>query len=179
MTTHHTGPAPLPQTTIHSNTPITSSAAHDFLCAYLDRATTDPALQPDASITEHGPTSRTTASAPNLALHNLKRVQAGLAGEVLGKDLAIGEDGNLRGDDVEGEGWEDAKRYEQGQEPVESRAEEEEEEEGGEGEGEGEGDGMQGVEEGTVDKEERKRRKKERRLAEKRAKSGAGPAAAA
>lgn len=175
MTTHQGGPNPLPWTTIHTTVPISSTAAHDFLRAYLDRATTDPALQPDASITEHGPASRTTASAPNLALHNLKRVQAGLAGEVLGKDLSVGEDGNLKVDtgdgdgglgEGEGEGWEDAKSYEQGQ-----------------GQGQGKIDeGMQvdeGQDGGTIDKEERKRRKKERRLAEKRAKSGAGAGAAA
>src|SRR5690606_4433904 len=99
MATH--GPNPLPPTIIHSTTPISASSAHDFLFAYLDRAATDPALQPDANITEHGPTSRATASAPNLALHNLKRVLAGLGGEVLGRDLMIGEDGNLKVDSAD------------------------------------------------------------------------------
>lgn len=99
-------------------------------------------------------------------------MQAGLAGEVLGKDLSIGEDGNLKGDGGLGdgaigegeEGWEDAKSYEQGQ---------------GQGKVEDGGEGMQvdeGQDGGTIDKEERKRRKKERRLAEKRAKSGAAAA---
>ncbi|RJE17353.1 hypothetical protein PHISCL_10310, partial [Aspergillus sclerotialis] len=97
-THHHQHPPNIPYTTVHNTTPISPSSAHDFLRAYLDRATTDPALQPDACITEHGPVSRTTSAAPNLALHNLKRVQAGLAGEVLGRDLAIGEDGNLKVD---------------------------------------------------------------------------------
>lgn len=104
-------------------------------------------------------------------------MQAGLAGEVLGKDLAIGDDGNLKVDDTGdgalgdavGDGWEDAKSYEQGQ---------------GQGKIEESGEGMQMDEQhepegGTIDKEERKRRKKERRLAEKRAKSGAGGGAAA
>jgi hypothetical protein len=156
---------PLPPTTIHTTTPIPSSSAHDFLSAYLDRATTDPALQPDASITEHGPTSRTTASAPNLALHNLKRVQAGLGGEVLGRDLLLGEDGPAEngagggtGDNDKdgGDEWEEAKQYEQEQGQ--------------------DADGNEQADSGAVDKEERKRKKKERRLEEKRAKSGGGEA---
>jgi hypothetical protein len=164
---------PLPPTTIHTTTPIPSSSAHDFLSAYLDRATTDPALQPDASITEHGPTSRTTAAAPNLSLHNLKRVQAGLGGEVLGRDLLLEEDGTLREEDGPAENgagggtgdndkdggggeWEEAKQYEQEQGQ--------------------DGDGNEQADSGAVDKEERKRKKKERRLEEKRAKSGGGEA---
>jgi hypothetical protein len=63
-------------TTILSSKPISQAAAHDFLAAYLDRAATDPALQPNAGISEHGPTSRTTAAAPNLILHNLKSCAA-------------------------------------------------------------------------------------------------------
>lgn len=83
----------------------------------------------------------------------------------------IGEDGNLKVDSDDNSGgdatgdnelgtngeWEDAKRYEQGEEQEQSL--------------EGEGDAMQ-VDDTAIDKEERKRRKKERRLAEKRAKSG-------
>ncbi|KAL4878502.1 hypothetical protein BJY04DRAFT_110083 [Aspergillus karnatakaensis] len=162
-------PNPLPPTTILSSKPITRATAHDFLAAYLDRATTDPALQPNAGISEHGPVSRTTAAAPNIILHNLKRVQAGLAGEVLGRDLAIakmkeGAQAQTQAQSGNGEaGWEDKKQFEQG----------------GHGEGEvnvrsegamdldGEGDTV-------LDKEERKRRKKERRKAEKKAKLKGG-----
>ncbi|PYH47443.1 uncharacterized protein BP01DRAFT_216217 [Aspergillus saccharolyticus JOP 1030-1] len=167
------GPSALPPTTIISSKPISQSAAHDFLAAYLDRAATDPALQPNAGISEHGPLSRTTAAAPNLMLHNLKRVQAGLAGEVLGRDLTLaklmtGEDGDAQQTTgaEQGQDWEDAQKFQQ------------------EGEGlEGLQDAMDadiGMEEdqadpaaGGIDKEERKRRKKERRLAEKRAKAKA------
>lgn len=168
MTTQ--GPSPLPPTTIQSTTSIPQSTANDFLSAYLDRAATDPALQPNASISEHGPVSRTTASAPNLILHNLKRVQAGLAGEVLGRDLTLakmnaedegagaaavsgcsGDDGNAA---EEGQGgWDDAEQYEQGQ--------------GDELAGQMDVDDAEG---GGIDKEERKRKKKERRLAEKKSK---------
>lgn len=158
MTTQ--GPYPLPPTTLLSTTPIPQSAANDFLTAYLDRAAADPALQPNAGISEHGPVSRTTASAPNLILHNLKRVQAGLAGEVLGRDLSM-----VRMD----EGNEGATVAEQGQE---QQQEQEQEQGAGEDAGEGQIDmDVDDGQEGGVDKEERKRKKKERRLAEKKAKS--------
>ncbi|KAL3468356.1 hypothetical protein BJX64DRAFT_245662 [Aspergillus heterothallicus] len=156
-------PAPLPPTTILTTKPISQSVAHDFLAAYLDRATTDPALQPNAGISEHGPISRTTAAAPNIILHNLKRVQAGLAGEVLGRDLAIAKmkEGAKRAQNG-GDGlWEDKNQFEQDQEPGKEREQKPE-------------DDMMDVDaEGEprpVDKEERKRKKKERRKAEKKAK---------
>ncbi|OJJ44672.1 hypothetical protein ASPZODRAFT_134757 [Penicilliopsis zonata CBS 506.65] len=167
------GPNPLPPTTILSTRPISQSAAHDFLAAYLDRAATDPALQPNASISEHGPVSRTTAAAPNLILHNLKRVQAGLAGEVLGRDLTfikLGEDGNAQvvtvdpsadenalAQKAEGEGWEDAQQWQQRDEEADAAPQ----------------DASEDPTAGALDKEERKRKKKERRLAEKRAKANA------
>lgn len=157
------GPSPLPPTTILSTKPISQSAAHDFLAAYLDRANTDPALQPNAVISERGPVSRTTAAAPNLILHNLKRVQAGLAGEVLGRDLTFAkletetqteEQANTT------EGWVDKEKWQQ----------EDEEENPADAIEDGPQD-QDVQEDAAVDKEERKRRKKERRLAEKRAKA--------
>ena len=152
-------PTPLPPTTLHTTTPISQSAAHDFLAAYLDRANTDPALQPNAAVSEHGPVSRTTASAPNLILHNLKRVQAGLAGETLGRDLTIvkmdmeGDAGDAGAADAA-----DAEGPAQGQDTqaLEGQMEVDAEEDAG-----------------GIDKEERKRKKKERRLAEKKAKANA------
>lgn len=152
-------PTPLPPTTLHTTTPISQSAAHDFLAAYLDRANTDPALQPNAAVSEHGPVSRTTASAPNLILHNLKRVQAGLAGETLGRDLTIvkmdmegdaGDAGAADAADAEGQAQGQDTQALEGQMEVDA-----EEDAGG------------------IDKEERKRKKKERRLAEKKAKANA------
>lgn len=149
-------PTPLPPTTLHSTTPLPQAAAHDFIAAYIDRANTDPALQPNASISEHGPVSRTTASAPNLILHNLKRVQAGLAGETLGRDLTIVRM-DMEGDAGAGAGATDAAADAAGAE--------------GQGAGQMEVDGDEDA--GGVDKEERKRKKKERRLAEKKAKANA------
>ncbi|KAL4873221.1 hypothetical protein BDV12DRAFT_98884 [Aspergillus spectabilis] len=159
-------PTPLPPTTILSSKPITRSTAHDFLAAYLDRATTDPALQPNAGISEHGPVSRTTAAAPNIILHNLKRVQAGLAGEVLGRDLAIAKmKEGAQAQSGKGEGvWEDKQQFEQEQEgEVNLRSG-----------GAMDMDGVDGEGEEVLDKEERKRRKKERRKAEKKAKLKGG-----
>jgi len=154
------GPSPLPPTTLTANIPIPQSTANAFLSAYLDRASTDPALQPNASISEHGPVSRTTASAPNLILHNLKRVQAGLAGEVLGRDLTMIR---MEPEPENGEGV-----YEAGQEQERVVEGEEEAPDMDMDMGGMEADGG----EGGVDKEERKRKKKERRLAEKKAKAG-------
>ncbi|KAL2867958.1 uncharacterized protein BJX67DRAFT_71748 [Aspergillus lucknowensis] len=157
-------PTPLPHTTILSTKHIPQPTAHDFLGAYLDRATTDPALQPNAGIGEHGPVSRTTAAAPNIILHNLKRVQAGLAGEVLGRDLALAKMKEGAPAQNGGEGaWEDKKQFEQEQELVQVVAE-------GEDGMDLDGDAGEGDVTGAVDKEERKRRKKERRKAEKKAK---------
>ncbi|KAA8649083.1 hypothetical protein EYZ11_000670 [Aspergillus tanneri] len=154
-------------TTIRSSAPISQSAAHDFLAAYLDRASTDPALQPSARISAHGPISRSTARTPGLVLHNLKRVQAGLAGEVLGRDLSLMTDGVVEGDvqPVVGENgdWEEAKKFEQS---MNADDQEEGQMDVDPVEQEQDGDAPAGV-----DKEERKRKKKERRLAEKRAKA--------
>lgn len=164
MTTQ--GPAALPPTTVQTTKTISQSAAHDFLAAYLDRAGTDPALQPNANISEHGPVSRTTAAAPNLILHNLKRVQAGLAGEILGRDLTVakqnpGEDYlDVAAGAVPGNQNENADQDLSMKEPEfldEAQAFEEQE---------------QG--QAAVDKEERKKKKKERRLAEKKAKAKKG-----
>ncbi|EEH19163.1 hypothetical protein PABG_01482 [Paracoccidioides brasiliensis Pb03] len=153
-------PNPLPPTIIHPSKSkthrISPSAAHEFLTAYLNRATTDPSLQPNSILTAHGPTSASTGSAPNLIIHNLKRVQAGLAGEVLGRDLTFAkpEDGGpvllmsemMEGDGedwsgkgkVVNDGWQDLESWEREQEVVDA----------GEGDGDGDGDGGGDVEEG-------------------------------
>ncbi|RAQ58438.1 hypothetical protein COH20_001271 [Aspergillus flavus] len=164
-----TGPSPLPPTFILNSKSISQSAAHDFLAAYIDLAATDPAYQPNAGISEHGPVSRTTAAAPNLTIHNLKRVKAGLAGEVLGRDLALAklEEGDAQQQQQVGANgdWEDAKKFQEG-------------ENGDAVQDENDAQGQMEVDDaeqdaGALDKEERKRKKKERRLAEKRAKAKA------
>ncbi|CRG87992.1 hypothetical protein PISL3812_05014 [Talaromyces islandicus] len=170
------GPNPLPPTQILTTRSISQSAALDFLSAYLDRAANDPSLQPSATITEHGPVSRTTAAAPNLALHNLKRVQAGLAGETLGRDLTLSTGSQPKPEEKEGEGeaaetgeaqWEDRQKWEleAGEGLVKDRTVDftnntTAQVEVGQ-------DGM--PVDGPIDKEERKRRKKERKQLEKKA----------
>ncbi|KAL6236079.1 hypothetical protein BDW75DRAFT_122676 [Aspergillus navahoensis] len=171
-------PTPLPPTNILSSKPISQAVAHDFLAAYLDRATTDPALQPNAGISEHGPVSRTTAAAPNIILHNLKRIQAGLAGEVLGRDLAIAEmkEGAQlaqaqSGDDNADGTWENKAQFEQEQDGYQVHdANVRDEPEGRDVDIVDEIEGEGAATTGTLDKEERKRLKKERRKAEKKAK---------
>lgn len=180
-------PTALPPTIIHSiRQSIPQSAAHDFLSAYLERATTDPALQPNAIVSEHGPVSRTTTAAPNLILHNLKRIQAGLAGEVLGRDLTLPsgdvsdtvyqqQQKKISDADPAAEGWEDRDKWGVGQVDLMNGDDDDGEmmihaqiENDSDGE---QGFGTAGGGLGLVDKEERKRKKKERRLLEKRAKA--------
>lgn len=164
------GPSALPPTIVHGTKPISQSAAHDFLAAYLDRAANDPALQPNASISEHGPISRTTAAAPNLILHNLKRVQAGLAGEILGRDLTVAKQNP-------GEEYLDVAAgvvSAQGQQDPEENEDLEMKQPETEDQTEAEAFAMQEGGQANVDKEERKRKKKERRAAEKKAKARKG-----
>ena len=165
MTTQ--GPTALPPTTVHTTKVISQSAAHEFLTAYLTRAAIDPALQPNASISENGPVTRSTAAAPNLILHNLKRVQAGLAGEILGRDLTVAKQNpgeeyldiaagvvpaidTSESQDVA----EDDLSLKDTQYETEERAFKDQEQQ-----------------QAAIDKEERKKKKKERRQAEKRAKA--------
>ena len=161
------GPSLNPPTTVHSSTPISQSAAHDFLTAYLDRASSQPALQPNASITEHGPVSRTTTAAPNLTIHNLKRVQAGLAGEVLGRDLTFAKPVV---DDVPGMAKQEQQEQEQEQEQQQEQ-EQGDQQQVMDVDDEAEVPGTSASATAGVDKEERKMKKKERRMQEKRTKS--------
>ncbi|KNG90815.1 hypothetical protein ANOM_000915 [Aspergillus nomiae NRRL 13137] len=140
-----TGPSPLPPTFILNS---------------------KPRIPTHAGISEHGPVSRTTAAAPNLTIHNLKRVKAGLAGEVLGRDLALAklEEGDAQPVGANGD-WEDAKKFQEGENGDVMQDE-------NDVQGQMEVDDAE-QEAGALDKEERKRKKKERRLAEKRAKAKA------
>lgn len=170
------GPNPLPPTQVRSSHSISPAEALSFLSDFLTRAAYDPALQPNAMITQDGPKSRTTADAPNLTLHNLKRIQKSLEGEVLGSDLALSTaaaatktaksqganttNGDTTAENNEGQ-WEDKEQWELGQESAIS-------------------DGAEKLNNAMrkeivvddnglpiIDKEERKRAKKERRKAEK------------
>ncbi|KAJ5673818.1 hypothetical protein N7462_009257 [Penicillium macrosclerotiorum] len=164
MTTQ--GPSALPPTTVHSTKTISQSAAHEFLASYLERANTDPSLQPNSSIGENGPVSRTTAAAPNLILHNLKRVQAGLAGEILGQDLTVAKQNpNEEYLDIAAGSASKTNQNEEGDEQEQADLEMKD------AEMEAEAFSEQEKDQTTIDKEERKRKKKERRQAEKKAKA--------
>ncbi|KAK2748298.1 hypothetical protein FQN57_000956 [Myotisia sp. PD_48] len=186
------GPSPLPPTIILKNERISQSAAHDFLTAYLERAASDPGFQPDSTLSAQGPITATAGSATNLVIHNLKRVQAGLAGEVLGRDMIYAKLEN-EGDGIEGgafrlqshaatdgqnwpgnkpadknvDGWQDLQSYEREQTDLVQVGDD------------GAEDGVVEVTdydqvpeyEPELDKEERKRRKKMRRKEEQRNKN--------
>lgn len=197
------GPSPLPPTTIHKSERISQSDALNFLSDYLKRAATNAALQPDSTLSPEGPVSANVGSAPNLVIHNLERVRAGLAGEFLGRDLTLENqeggvfelhslnvgDGQNWGGEKSGRGkkggggdeisgWEDLEAFERKQTDLVQ---------GGDGEEEDYGAVQNQVENvvdvddtgmpaqtGKIDKEERKRKKKERRKAEKKAKTTGG-----
>ncbi|KAI5283848.1 hypothetical protein KEM54_001789 [Ascosphaera aggregata] len=181
-----TGPSVLPPTHILSEEAISQSAAHDFLAAYLDRAATDPSLQPDSTLSGHGPVSANSGAAPNLIIHNLRRIQAGLAGEVLGqdpvfarleagdfdlssKDFGSTEDAKKSGKDAE---WQDLQTFEREQEVIDIAGGDEEEAQ--EGIKVDDPDVMDTEVDATkLAREERKRKKAERRKAEQRARSQA------
>lgn len=77
----------------HSATRIPTSEALSLLSAYLEAATTDPSLHPNALLTESGPITPSSGANTGLVLHNLRRVEAGLKGEHLGADLTFEKHG--------------------------------------------------------------------------------------
>ena len=76
---------------LHSSRPVLPSEALELLSTYIESASKDPSLHPNALLTENGPISQGTNA--GLVLHNLKRVEAGLRGEHLGADLSFAEFG--------------------------------------------------------------------------------------
>lgn len=78
-----------PPTHHHNTTRIPASTALSLLSAYLEATATDPALHPNALLTDGGPVAASSDSNTGLVLHNLRRVEAGLKGEQLGADLAL------------------------------------------------------------------------------------------
>ncbi|KAI4160514.1 MAG: hypothetical protein L6R39_000220 [Caloplaca ligustica] len=71
----------------HSSECISPSQAQQLLAGFLEETTMDPSLHPNAILTEDGPVNR--SSSMGLVLHNLKRVEAGLRGELLAADLSF------------------------------------------------------------------------------------------
>ena len=77
----------------HSTKRVSASTALSLLSKYLDSAASDPSLHPNALLTENGPITPSSGANSGLVLHNLKRVEAGLKGEHLGADLMLEEYG--------------------------------------------------------------------------------------
>ena len=123
----------------HSSKKISPSQALELLSSYLAESATNPSLHPNAFLTEAGPVTPTSGSSTGLTLHNLKRIEAGLRGEILATDFSLerqrseqGENGFLRVTDsasiVDDEGkppldagteevkWQDRGEYEREQE---------------------------------------------------------------
>ncbi|KAE9366169.1 hypothetical protein N431DRAFT_419270 [Stipitochalara longipes BDJ] len=146
--------------------PIPQEIALKFLSNYLEATKASPYLLPNARLEPSGPTAGSSAS--SVTLHNLRRVEAGLRGEWLAPILDLEEgnvtvadgmdDGTNKGQDVnkegEVEGWMDLDEYQREQSI-----------EGGELRGR-----LQGVAEVSkpLDKQARKKEKKERMRQERR-----------
>ncbi|KAI4132685.1 MAG: hypothetical protein LQ338_000625 [Usnochroma carphineum] len=71
----------------HSSERIPPTEAQQLLAEFLEEAATNPSLHANALLTEDGPVAR--SSSMGLVLHNLKRVEAGLRGEHLAADLSL------------------------------------------------------------------------------------------
>jgi hypothetical protein len=107
--------------------PITTTEALQRLQSYLEATKSNPALLPNATLQADGPKAQ-SESASNLAIHNLKRVEAGLRGEWLAPSLELEADGMAGfesfpvtgngeegGEDDTGEGWQDLNEYQREQ----------------------------------------------------------------
>ena len=70
----------------HNITRISPASALNQLQTYLEEAATKPHLQPNALLTLAGPTAAGGSEAGGLVLYNLRRLEAGLRGEVLAVD---------------------------------------------------------------------------------------------
>jgi hypothetical protein len=166
----------------HPSVPITPEVALQHLQAYLEATTTTAYLHPNAKLTVSGP--QADLSSGSLTIHNLKRVEAGLKGEFLAPSLELeGSQIKEKGYgkkttfedaaevvaeamDVDDEGeWQDKEEFEREQEDIQGDI------------GprnpvvEGVPVEVQVPEGAKIDKEARKREKKERMKAEKKAKN--------
>lgn len=107
--------------------PISTTEALQRLQSYLEATKSNPALLPNATLQADGPKAQ-SESASNLVIHNLKRVEAGLRGEWLAPNLELEAEGTagfesfpVMGngqegeDDDAGEGWQDLDEYQREQ----------------------------------------------------------------
>ncbi|KAL8882421.1 MAG: hypothetical protein Q9192_007587 [Flavoplaca navasiana] len=120
----------------HESQRISTSRAQHLLSKFLEATINDPSLHPNALLTENGPVVASSGST-GLVLHNVKRVEAGLRGEHLAADLTFkdygGEglpalmsdqtpnagieidDGHSEADQGSAHGWQDKAEYEREQ----------------------------------------------------------------
>jgi hypothetical protein len=128
----------LPPTRRQSSRRVAPAEALGLVSAYLEDATTDFSLRPNAQLTDDGPIAAMAGSETNLVLHNLRRVEAGLQGRHLRRDPpsanstgpgwagaeqdAGSEGGATPGGGADGEmgggGWQDKAEFEREQEIV-------------------------------------------------------------
>jgi hypothetical protein len=72
-----------PPTRVLSTTAVTDDQAHDLLSSYLALTESKPHLHPDADLFTDGPHFSTHGPQGGIILHLLRRVEAGLRGEIL------------------------------------------------------------------------------------------------
>jgi len=94
--------AAIPPTTVHPYTrrPLAFSTCQNQIVTYLSRAIDEPHLHPDSVLQSYGPThSAAGGKAGGIIFHYLKRIEAGLRGEVLRPDpkVIVVEDGMVFG----------------------------------------------------------------------------------
>ena len=85
------GLIPQPPSHIHSTTRLTHLEAHSFLSDFLARADVDAAYRPDSTLSERGPIALSGGGGanPNLTLHHLKRILAGMEGKRISGKLVV------------------------------------------------------------------------------------------
>jgi hypothetical protein len=160
---------------VHAPAGLTADDALGRLSAYLEAAEQQPHLHPDARLTVSGVEFNTAGAAGGVVLHNLRRLQAGLRGELLQPEPDPELEADVEMADAEPAGDDarlDAQIAARAFAAQEGR---EEEEEAGDEIGElgdrsnaVDGDGtVPQIQKTVVDKEQRKKDKKARRKAEK------------
>lgn len=81
-----------PPQVAHTGRRISPDEALAKVTDYLEKTNEAAYLHPTAILTEGGPTTSTGSANIGLILHNLQRIQAGLAGKTLAPELALEDD---------------------------------------------------------------------------------------
>jgi hypothetical protein len=121
---------------LHSTTQLHPSQVLEDVTSYLDAASSNPSLHPDAQLTESGPVTVSNGESLGLALHHLQRLQSGLRGERLVPDATIRSSllsvrkgkGRLKNvaaasDSEDQQGWQDREEFDREQEVSDGHAE--------------------------------------------------------